>query len=557
MVRSDHVSLADLCWVSSRINQISLDEPKNSIMIVGGSIHASKQLLTPRTFSVVVGTKSNKPFSRPHFTVTSASADDIMETLKSFLAPRETKKDSRTRAVSVEDTEAFLQIDNAPTWDALSSIAAEQAKENGFTLPQEEDYENGPPNPVALRRTFGKPDQEPQIKLYRDHAAWCPYCHKVVLQLEEKKIPYVIEKINMRCYGDKPREFLEKVPSGLLPVLEVNGQVITESAVIQQLLEEWFPHPALLPPEGTSEKARALELMRLERQLFGDWLQYLCNGWGGDANRQRFEKTMDEVERALGVEEGPYFLSSFSLVDIIFAPFLERIVASIPYYKGVVVRGSGRWQNLERWFDAMETRPAYMAFKSDFYTHCHDLPPQLGGCASTPEAKEFQEKIDGLDGKSWSLPLEPITSSSLEPLSAGDDLMHARFVAASKLIHNHSAIVRFALRGAGSPGPRPVTAPLADPTAIPNMEYEEQVDAALRHVAHVMLTGMVEQGQHDGTGISTTPSGKGVVDARGVPPSLAYLRDRVGVPRDMPLPAARQLRAHLNWMIDHVQTTST
>ena len=32
----------------------------------------------------------------------------------------------------------------------------------------------------------------------------------------------------------------------------------------------------------------------------------------------------------------------------------------------------------------MEARPAYLGFKSDYYTHCHDLPPQLGGARSWP-----------------------------------------------------------------------------------------------------------------------------------------------------------------------------
>lgn len=37
---------------------------------------------------------------------------------------------------------------------------------------------------------------------------------------------------------------------------------------------------------------------------------------------------------------------------------------------------------------------------------------------------------------------------------------------------------------------------------------------------------------------------------KGVVSSMAYLRDRIGVPRDLPLAAARYLRAYLNWGID-------
>ena len=57
------------------------------------------------------------------------------------------------------------------------------------------------------------------LAINRDHAAWCPYCQKVWIQLEEKQIPYVIEKINMRCYGDKPADYVAKVRAGNVQVL--------------------------------------------------------------------------------------------------------------------------------------------------------------------------------------------------------------------------------------------------------------------------------------------------------------------------------------------------
>lgn len=119
-----------------------------------------------------------------------------------------------------------------------------------------------------------------------------------------------------------------------------------------------------------------------------------------------------------------------------------------------------------------------------------------------------------------------------------------RLLAAAKLVGNHDAVARFALRGPGKKGARPVSAPLSDPTAQPAMEHLGTVDAALRHVAHALLVG-VESKQ-----VGPHALGPGPSPAPPAVSSLAYFRDRVGVPRDLPLPAARQLRAHVNWIID-------
>lgn len=138
----------------------------------------------------------------------------------------------------------------------------------------------------------------------------------------------------------------------------------------------------------------------------------------------------------------------------------------------------------------MEKRDTYMGTKSDFFTHCHDLPPQLGGCVMTDDGEPIAAQVDGLDGAAWRLPLPPLTATSLpEPYSPGDSPARDRLEAAAKMVANRSALVRFALRGPGKPGPRPVSAPLADPTAIPALEYEPAMDAALRAVTHALLTG--------------------------------------------------------------------
>ena len=75
---------------------------------------------------------------------------------------------------------------------------------------------------------------------------------------------------------------------------------------------------------------------------------------------------LTEVDAALRLSGGPYFLGpSLSLVDILFVPFLERMAASLPYFKGFQSR-SPAFPNLLRWYEAMDTRPTYAGIKSDY-----------------------------------------------------------------------------------------------------------------------------------------------------------------------------------------------
>jgi glutathione S-transferase len=457
-------------------------------------------------------------------------------------------------------------LSSETTWSSLRQKleAVQTPEERSFRDNLAKGYGVG--SPLHLVRLYNEKNREEDIRVtfYRDSASWCPYCQKVWLTLEEKQIPYKVEKINMRCYGEKPASFTRIQPGGQIPVAVIDGITYGQSNDILWALEEKFPDYKSMKPSSPSLSSKAQEYSRLERQLFSAWMYWLT-GNGGQRSKMEFVEVLSVVEAALKAANGPFFLGKdITQVDVQFTPFLERIAASLLFFKGFQIRvtqGSlTDYPAINTWFDEMETLPSYQLTKSDCYTHCWDLPPQLGGCTHEPDGKIFEDSINGLrsiDGTqgSWELPLQP-HNGGVEPdwEWAGDELS-ARREAVERVSGNYEAIVKFAARGAGTKGMPPYTAPLSDPNAVSNEAVQMAVDQILRTVCLALLES-TENHDTAMTEIANIVAGGGKEYAGGVIASIAYLRERIGVPRDMQLPAARQLRAHLNWAVGKILDAS-
>jgi glutathione S-transferase len=174
----------------------------------------------------------------------------------------------------------------------------------------------------------------------------------------------------MFCYGNKEEWYKRIVPSGMLPALKIDSSVITESDEILFALEETF---GPLPTGAGLGDKDVYRLRQLERQLFRAWCQWLCyparSSKEEASNRAAFQSVVEDVQSALTATPGPYFLQSgFGIADLIFIPYVERMNASLYYYKGYNLRGLGlesqqQQQPLNRafsdWFDAIETHETY------------------------------------------------------------------------------------------------------------------------------------------------------------------------------------------------------
>lgn len=197
---------------------------------------------------------------------------------------------------------------------------------------------------------------------------------KVRIFIAEKGIDIPTVTVNLRELEQQTAEFRTKVPSAIVPALELDdGTVLLESHAICRYLEEVYPEPNLL---GEDAKEQALVVMwhdiaTLEgylgiQDVYRNALDFFKGralpGLQGyeqleglvDRGRKRVEVFFDKLDRRLG--ESPYVASDrFTYADIVayvYQGFATRAIRDDP---------AGGRNNLARWSEMIAARPAVKA----------------------------------------------------------------------------------------------------------------------------------------------------------------------------------------------------
>ena len=143
----------------------------------------------------------------------------------------------------------------------------------------------------------------------------CPYVQRAAIALAEKGVPFERADIDL---ANKPDWFLKLSPLGKVPLLRVGDDVIFESAVILEYLEETQPNP-LLPAEPLA-RARHRAMIEFGSAILNDiWVLETT------PSREVFAARAAELEKKFARLEtevqGPWFAGEhFGLVDAVFGP---------------------------------------------------------------------------------------------------------------------------------------------------------------------------------------------------------------------------------------------
>lgn len=152
----------------------------------------------------------------------------------------------------------------------------------------------------------------------------CPFSHRCRFVLFEKGMDFEIKDVDV---FNKPEDLVHMNPYNQVPVLVERDLILFESNIINEYIDERFPHPQLMPGDPVMRGRGRLVLHRLEKELFVH-VQTLENP---AATVKEQSKAREAVANGLTMiapafAKNKYVLGDdFSMIDVALAPLLWRL----------------------------------------------------------------------------------------------------------------------------------------------------------------------------------------------------------------------------------------
>ena len=149
----------------------------------------------------------------------------------------------------------------------------------------------------------------------------CPFVQKAVLTLLYKGIEFDIEYIDLE---NPPEWFLKISPLGKVPVLQVGDQVLFESSVIVEYLDE-VNAPSLHPADALT-KAQNRSWMEFGNECLMNCFNLIVAPKQEEFDNQRAALVNKLAQLENRLDNQPFFNGdALSLVDLSFVPFFQRL----------------------------------------------------------------------------------------------------------------------------------------------------------------------------------------------------------------------------------------
>ena len=148
-----------------------------------------------------------------------------------------------------------------------------------------------------------------------------PFSHRCRIVLFEKGMDFQVVDVDL---FNKPEDIAVINPYNRVPVLVDRDLVLYEANIINEYIDERFPHPQLMPPDPLM-RARARQLLHtLELELFSHIEALEKNQKGVDKPRAHVRDQLTQLAPIFAKQK--FMLGDeFSMLDVAIAPLLWRL----------------------------------------------------------------------------------------------------------------------------------------------------------------------------------------------------------------------------------------